>query len=374
MLKTLKQALETDQVRFQRFAFAYCKKDPKALGGLRAFSWQNVDGGLREILIKQMLQVTGGGPLEKCYEARFGADPIRPTHDLVAGITRADAAQPVGTVMNDLITTGPNLDTVKKMMGILAAKYLAHPNTQTAVFCMVLFRLVLPQVGEREYSFLTLVDGEETSTILMYENDNLVTKQLANVFREKSITRGAIYPWGDQATYNNQAVYLHVERDVAFWSQVLECRRVEATSGEQREAVLRIAGELGLSTDYLTRLKAVPTPVISGRDLHATAVALMPGLNVTEKQLTERFSELLPQGHLERVSALDSNARDLTVFAGPGIEIRLAPSKLDRIRQVRHHDRRYLVIDLDDDAMVTRGRGQTPLREVGWEDFIKGRG
>jgi hypothetical protein len=373
MLQTLKHALTTNQIHFQRFAFAYCKKDPKALGGLRAFSWQTVDAGLRDILIKQLAQVVGGGTPEKCYEARFGAEPIRPAHNLVPGITREEAAQPVGMVMSDLVTGTPNLDDLKKSMGVLAAKYLAHPNTQTAVLCLVLFKLDLPQGGERAYSFLTMVDGEETSTILMYENDNLITKRLADIFRGKRLTRGAVYPWSYDPAYNEKAVYLHVEREVAFWSGVLECRRVDATSGEQREAVLRLAKEMGLSSNYLTQLKNVQSPVISGKELHAVAIALKPDLDMTVAQVTARFKAFLPQGLVERASVLESIARDLTVVAGPGIEIRLAPSKLDHIRQVRRGDKRYLVIDCDGEAVVTSGKGQTQLLEVDWDDFSKGR-
>jgi len=374
MLQTLKQALETSRIRFERFAFAYCRKDPKRLGGLRAFSWQNVDAGLREILTRQLTQVVAGGTPEKCYEARLGAEPVRPAESRVPEVTAEEAAQPVGAILQDLVTANPNLDGVRKAMGQLAAKYLALPSTQTAVLCLVLFKMDLPQGGEREYCFLTLVDGEESSTILMYENDNLVTRQLADVFREKQLTRGALYPWSDQPAYNDQAIYLHVERDVAFWSQVLESRRVEPTSGEQREALLRMVAEMGLSTGLVTQLRAAPTPVLGGRELYAAACALQPDFPMSEEQVTARFHQILPQGRVEKAALLQSGARDLTVVAGPGIEIKLASAKLDRIRQVRHGDRRYLVIDLDGNAVVTRGKGQAPLREVDWDEFVEGRG
>jgi hypothetical protein len=402
--ETLQKLLEAKTLTFHTLAYAHCKKNPKALGTVQAVPWSSVDQPLTEILEGQVRELLVKEKDEDCFVGRYAGQPVA-----IDGVCGADypvavRSLPLVTVLERLVQGGDPVgaggaeaevaatgagtveaggevaaafpDPVaaqRSAIELAAWKYLAQERSQTAVICLIDFTAPLP-AGPQRFAFLTLVDLDERRVEAVINTRGELTVQiLSNVFREKGLSKGALYPnlpEAREARFDAGEIFVHQEQATGdYWLAALECRRIKQSVAAERAGLLSVVHEV----------KPQAEPAMFGRMVAMAALHPTLGLEefagvvgVPPEQARQAWVRAFGSDKylVSGQAAVGPSARAFHVAAGSLSIPEVRADLLSRMRQVSHNGQRYLVIPVEGPVKVRPAhRKPRELEEVTLPDL-----
>jgi len=376
MLSELKRLLESNQIRFRHLAFAYCKKQPKQLNFLKVLAWDAVtDQVLLQILRGQLLRLVAGRSDENAFVGRYTGAPVDLGRYLPADLPPERTRTPLVRLLGELLAD-PRPETCAEVMRLAALKYLVQDTSRSALLCLITLTAALGG-RDRELCFLTQVELEEERIDAFFDEQlrQLRSSVLRNVFREKYLTKLALYPWwpaADAPEYDPEAIYVHNEQAIAYWNRTLECRRERLTARAEQEAVLTIVGgltngELGPAAFASLARKAEQAGRVGPAEVAAALNSA--GYAYTVEAVTPLWETRLPAPgyQIDGPRALGPQATHYTITSGD-LVIKARPGLLERMRQFSFAGRHYLLIQVPERVRVSAGTGTVALSEQSWQE------
>jgi hypothetical protein len=396
MREKLRQLLDQQQLTFHSLAYAHCKKNPKALGTVQAVPWAEVDQALGEILAEQIRQLLVRESDEDCYVGHYTGEPVCVDSVCPPGYPDSLRSRPLVTLLNQVsggslhshlpqVNPDPELQVSPvaaygTAIQLIALKYLAQERSQTAVVCLIDFTAELP-TGSQRFAFLTVVDLDERRVeAVINEHGHLTAQVLINVFKEKGLSKGALYPYlpdVTQAEFDPTALYIHQEQSVGdYWPKALECRRTKHAVAAER---------VGLFT-VLHEVKPLVEPSIFNDLARETALHPTVGIEEFAKVIGVSVEEAKPSWRrafgserytVSGQAALGPRVKAYHVTAGSLSIPEVRADLLAQLRQVTHNGQRYLVIPLDEPVKVVparrkpREQEQVVLPEISLDRLIE---
>lgn len=211
-------------VVFERFYYAYCKKDPKALNHSEIHYWDLIDEGIQNIFQEQIVKFTKGRMNEKLFIGEFTGKEIDISELKPIGMDEK-YDQPVQNILQVLAGDYAEQEDYKPLCDVLALKYLALPTSRSRVYGVVVFKARVAGVMQ-SFIFISLCDLEEEKLEALFEagSRKLITNKIYNAFEKLDLTKGAMYPFVEENTIIEKLV-LFEDREAEYWKDCFECER-----------------------------------------------------------------------------------------------------------------------------------------------------
>lgn len=375
MFNEVRNNIETNNVRYKNFYYAYCKKDPKNLNFSEALKWDEIEQALKDIFHKQLVIIVKSKINQINFIGEYNGK-IQEIDKKIKPATLSDSENlPAINILQTLTEDSDiDLDEFRHKCDILALKYLSHPSSQTSVYGLLTFELtVLGNV--LDFVFVTLCDLDEKQINARIDEDKkkLITEIMTNVFQEKKLTKGVLYPLVYEDKIMNEKVLLFDKNHVQYWADAFECKK-RLTAESEKEGFTRLV------VNYLGVGKKIPQETWNKLDNELSSsvykeIDMNTFKSIVSKLGYDADSHKLEQDWVDRFGdkkyalSLDnvySDKAEYTVHVGE-VKVRVKSTNLKNIQQFEHNGEVYVVIRSSERAKI--GGANVQIEEITWDKF-----
>lgn len=375
MKKIIAQKLDKNNVKFEYFYYSFCKKNPNELVFSQVDEWEEIDEKLREIFQDQLVHIVNSK--NKNYEGVTSDNLL----EIDKGIKLPEGIdfpkdEKVLNIFGEVIKDNLTIAEMKELGDKLSLKYLTAKYSRPCVYGLLTFQVEIEQQMQR-FTFITLCDLELEHENLRVDEDGkkLVSEIIKNVFSERKLTKGVLYPYvRSEAEKEALLLYEDENNQTLYWSDAFECRRRLPKKDEQK-------ARNQLISDYFTRdnqvyldeygaflegISALKEAAIS--DVNCGAVLKEVNQSIDNEKFKKEWKDTLKlEGFTLNRDNLWHDKLDYTIAMGDEIKLKVTPKKIKNIRQFEHQGKTYLVVEENEVAKING----IPLPILGWEKFKK---
>lgn len=380
MLVELRKEITRKSLTLNKFYYAYCEKNPNTLHFSHILDWSKVQPSLGSIIYKQLEFLVCKG---KLHEQNYKSDLtgtillidtsikvpngyVFPTDDSVLNVLTA-------LISGKITETG-----IQQIGDLLALKFLTAAKSRTSVFGMITFSANL-NGSTLNFVFITLCDLEKEFENLRIDEakQELIWELFKNTFKEKSLTKGLLFPYIDPSSTDVNNFVLFDKDQTLYWAEAFECKSKFTPTVEKVgfQAILREqvfnnekqTDELWakIGQDIFNDDKG-PVKIVT-KDHLKKVVQEISKQQFDDDKFDEQWKSLFrDEGYSLSVENLQSDKMKLSVKMDK-VEINAPLSEMRKMKQFKHHDKVYLMISGNELAKVKEMNSE--ISEITWEEF-----
>lgn len=382
-LKYIKNAVQgllngnpNPDVVFERFYFAYCKKDPKALNYSELRYWERIDEGIQEIFQEQLIKFCKGKMNEKLFVGEFTGKEIDISDIKPIGIDEK-YDMPVHNILQVLTGDYAEEEDYKPLCDMLALKYLALPTSRSRIYGMIHFKARIAGVMQ-SFVFISLCDLEEEKVEALFEagSRNLITSKVYNIFEKLDLTKGAMYPFVEEDFVVDKLI-LFEDREAEYWKDCFECERKLNKSLEQDHFIGLMKDVTGHTVE--PQKIAEVYDVIGEYDRESefgvkdfVQTMQKVGYEVIEEEVKEKLADKVgKEDYTFTVKNIvpKENEKGVKIIKDD-VEVRMQPHKLQQVYQFRNEKGEiFIAFKGGEIARMMSKEESINLKFVSWDQF-----
>lgn len=380
MINHVRDEIKQNRLIINKFYYAYCEKSPNTLHFSHVMDWSAVSRSLQKIIFNQLeFLICKGKMQEQNYKSQHTGSML--TVDRSIKVPNGYIFPVDDTVLNTLSSLlSANTQAEEdfhKGCDLLALKFLTATKSRTSVYGLITFEANINQTNHK-FIFITLCDLDKEFENLRVDEikQELVLEVIKNVFSEKNLTKGVLFPFIDFTSKDPGNFVLFDREQTLYWAEAFECKSKLTAASERTNFQTLLRDQVfadtqktsGIWTEIEQKMlhdQTLPLSVIS-KD-HMKQASKEINVNLDEEEFDQQWRDLFKEdGYSISVENIRSEKSKFSIQMDK-IKIDAPISELKRLQQFKHGDKIYLVISANDFAKIKEVN--SPIEEITWEDF-----
>jgi hypothetical protein len=371
MLQKLQQVAQEGSIAITQTYLGHIKKeeDRKVLSHADAALWEDLDAPVRAILEQHLFQAIQGGLGEVNFPAFYTGEVLSVAKVASPEFDRAKNRPAVEVMESIRDLPAFNPEALIDLGNALSYKVMAAGAIKNHLVAVLRFQMV-PSLGAQpvQFVFATICDLEDREDALFDENTGkFSTHALNNVIKKGNAGKGAFFPCLDDDGRESGDLMIFATTGSAAWFKALEAGLKLSPRREGQALVRMITAENadGEVPHDLFRQMGEALINEAGGGLNAETVAdsleKAVGHGIDRLGFKARWESAFGDlGYKPAYNSLfggDDTEKPTTLKMQAGdIDIKLAPSALERFRQVTVGDQTFIMFAVEQRAKVVVGK------------------
>ncbi|HEY3367807.1 MAG TPA: hypothetical protein VGK74_22340 [Symbiobacteriaceae bacterium] len=370
MLQKLLQAAQEGTLVISEVYLGHITRndDRKVLTRAEVMQWDQLEPSIRSVLERHLYQAIGGGLGEVNFPAFYTGEVLSvakvasPEFDRMKNRPAVEIMESI----RDLPAFNP--DELIELGNAFSYKVMAAGAITNHLVAVLRFQMV-PSLGARpvQFVFTTLCDLEDREDALFDEDTGkFITHALSNVIKRASVSRAVFFPCLDDDGRESADLMIYATSGAA-WFKALEAGLKLSPRREGQALVRMIAAENAggeVPHDLFRKMGEFlyENETATGLEVNKVADSLEKAVGHGIDRLGFKASWESAFGDLGYKPVFDSlfggpqeNPISLRMQAGD-IDIKLAPTDLERFRQMTVGDQTFIVFAVEQRAKVVIGK------------------